>query len=123
MQSHTALTVEERGTLCRCLNYGKLTLEVCKELAKNRRIPPGITVQALSSQRLPKLPNPLSPSRTPRRVVVDGEKEAMRVDLRRMQGRVVELETACKETRGHVKVPRTTTNKSFSGGRGLPWMC
>jgi hypothetical protein len=55
----------------------------------------------------------------PRRVVVDEEKEAMRVDLRRMQGRVVELETVCREMRDHVKMPRTTTNKSFSDGRGL----
>uniref|UniRef100_A0ACD5Z3D6 Uncharacterized protein n=1 Tax=Avena sativa TaxID=4498 RepID=A0ACD5Z3D6_AVESA len=122
LESHAALTLEERGTLCRCLNYEKLTLEACKDLAMNRHIPPGIAVQALSLQRLPKLPNPLSPSRTPRRVVVDEEKEALRVNLRRMQGRVVELETTCKEMRGQVKVPRTTSNKSF-GGRGLPWMC
>jgi hypothetical protein len=115
------LTVEERGILCRCLNYGKLTLEACKDLAKNRRIPAGIAVQALSSQRVPKLPNPLSPSQTPKRVVVDEEKEALRVDLHKMQGRVVELETACKEMMGHVKVSRTAA-KSF-GGRGLPWMC
>ncbi|XP_051220093.1 BTB/POZ domain-containing protein At1g50280 [Lolium perenne] len=121
LESHAALTVEERGTLCRCLNYGKLTLEACKDLAKNRRIPAGIAVQALSSQRVPKLPNPLSPSQTPRRVVVDEEKEALRVDLHKMQGRVVELETACKEMMGHVKVSRTAA-KSF-GGRGLPWMC
>ena len=123
MQSHGTLTMEERGTLCRCLNYEKLTLEGCKDLARNRRIPPGIAVQALSSQRLPKGPNPLSPSRTPRRLVVDEEKEALRVDLRRMQGRVVELETACKEMKGQVRVPRTAPSKSFAGGRGLPWMC
>ncbi|CAM0901684.1 unnamed protein product [Alopecurus aequalis] len=125
LESHGTLTMEERGTLCRCLNYEKLTLEACKELARNRRIPPGIAVQALSSQRLPKEPSPLSPSRTPRRVVVDEEKEALRVDLRRMQGRVVELETACKEMKGQVRVSRAAPSKSFAGGRGkgLPWMC
>lgn len=122
LESHAALTVEVRGTLCRCLNYEKLTLEACKDLAKNPRIPPGIAVQALSSQRPPKLlQDPLSPSRTPKRVVVDEEKEALRLNLRRTQGRVVELETACKEMRGQIRVSRTG-NKSV-GGRGLPWMC
>jgi len=51
MQSHPVLSLEERTTLCRCLNYEKLTLEACKDLAKNRRIPPGVAVQALALQQ------------------------------------------------------------------------
>lgn len=53
MQSHQNLTSEDRTTLCRCLNYKKLTLETCKQLAKNPKIPPNIAVQALKSQQLP----------------------------------------------------------------------
>ncbi|CAI9774698.1 unnamed protein product [Fraxinus pennsylvanica] len=50
LQSHPALSLEERSRLCRCLNYEKLGLEACKDLAKNPRIPPRIAVQALASQ-------------------------------------------------------------------------
>ncbi|KAL0358241.1 UNVERIFIED_CONTAM: BTB/POZ domain-containing protein [Sesamum calycinum] len=50
LQSHPCLSLEERSRLCRCLNYEKLSLEACKDLAKNPRIPPRIAVQALSSQ-------------------------------------------------------------------------
>lgn len=50
MQSHPTLPLEERSTLCRCLNYDKLSLEACKDLAKSPRIPPRIAVKALASQ-------------------------------------------------------------------------
>ncbi|VAH54245.1 unnamed protein product [Triticum turgidum subsp. durum] len=127
LESHAELTVEERATLCRCINYEKLTLEACKELARNRRIPPRIAVQALSLQRPPNAhQNPLS-SPTPKRVVPDDEKEkeTLRMNLRRMQGRVAELEMVCKEMRGKTRLsPRGAVkgNKAL-GGRGLPWMC
>uniref|UniRef100_A0A453DF04 NPH3 domain-containing protein n=1 Tax=Aegilops tauschii subsp. strangulata TaxID=200361 RepID=A0A453DF04_AEGTS len=128
MQSHAELTVEERATLCRCLNYEKLTLEACKELARNRRIPPRIAVQALSLQRPPNsLQSPLS-SPTPKRVMSDDEKEkeTLRLNLGRMQGRVAELEMVCKEMRGKTRLsPRVVAAKGNKvlGGRGLPWMC
>lgn len=48
--SHPTLPLEERSTLCRCLNYDKLSLEACKDLAKSPRIPPRIAVKALASQ-------------------------------------------------------------------------
>lgn len=50
MQSHPSLSLEERSRICRCVNYKKLSLEACKELAKNPRIPPLISIQALASQ-------------------------------------------------------------------------
>lgn len=50
MQSHPCLSLEERSRLCRCLNYNKLSLEACKELAKNPRIPPRVAVEALAAQ-------------------------------------------------------------------------
>lgn len=52
MQSHPNISTEDRTKLCRCLNYKKLTLETCKQLAKNPKIPPNIAVQALKSQQL-----------------------------------------------------------------------
>ncbi|VAH38827.1 unnamed protein product [Triticum turgidum subsp. durum] len=129
LESHAELTVEERATLCRCLNYEKLTLEACKDLARNRRIPPRIAVQALSLQRPPNsLQSPLS-SPTPKRVVPDDdekEKETLRLNLRLMQGRVAELEMVCKEMRGKARLsPRVAAAKGNKalGGRGLPWMC
>uniref|UniRef100_A0A1J3JCZ5 BTB/POZ domain-containing protein n=1 Tax=Noccaea caerulescens TaxID=107243 RepID=A0A1J3JCZ5_NOCCA len=52
LESHPNLSTEDRTKLCRCLNYKKLTLETCKQLAKNPKIPPNIAVQALKSQQL-----------------------------------------------------------------------
>ncbi|KAL1197690.1 BTB/POZ domain-containing protein [Cardamine amara subsp. amara] len=52
LESHPDLSSEDRTKLCRCLNYKKLTLETCKQLAKNPKIPPNIAVQALKSQQL-----------------------------------------------------------------------
>ncbi|KAJ6324909.1 hypothetical protein OIU76_012074 [Salix suchowensis] len=50
LQSHSTLSFEERSRLCGCLNYAKMSLEACKDLAKNPRIPPNIAVQALKLQ-------------------------------------------------------------------------
>ncbi|OEL19377.1 BTB/POZ domain-containing protein [Dichanthelium oligosanthes] len=155
--SHPALSLEERTTLCRCLNYEKLTLEACKDLAKNRRIPPGVAVQALASQQCKlQISKPTAaaaakdgrpdPSRTPRRVArasaartrsvsvdLDGgsdEKELLRLNLQRMQNRVVELERACKEMKGQMSKMAKGKSLSFgaaschqTGGRGLPRLC
>ncbi|ESQ47903.1 hypothetical protein EUTSA_v10020411mg [Eutrema salsugineum] len=52
LESHPNLASDDRTKLCRCLNYKKLTLETCKQLAKNPKIPPNIAVQALKSQQL-----------------------------------------------------------------------
>ncbi|KAG8066692.1 hypothetical protein GUJ93_ZPchr0004g39524 [Zizania palustris] len=152
LESHHTLTMEERTTLCRCLNYEKLTLEACKDLAKNRRIPPGIAVQALASQQSKLQITPASaagrpdPSRTPRKVGGGGgggararsvdlgamdEKELLKLNLQKMQNRVVELERACEEMRGQMS--KMAKAKSFgggggaschqTGGRGLPRLC
>ncbi|KAK8456415.1 hypothetical protein SEVIR_3G019700v4 [Setaria viridis] len=157
LESHPALSLEDRTTLCRCLNYEKLTLEACKDLAKNRRIPPGVAVQALASQQCKlQISKPAAaaaakegradPSRTtPRRVAgrasartrsvsvdLDGggdEKEVLRLNLQRMQSRVVELERACKEMKGQMS-KMAKGKSSFgaaschqTGGRGLPRLC
>ncbi|RLM73256.1 BTB/POZ domain-containing protein [Panicum miliaceum] len=152
LESHPALSLEERTALCRCLNYEKLTLEACKDLAKNRRIPPGVAVQALASQQCKlQISKPAAaaaakdgradPSRTPRRVArarsasvdLDGgsdEKELLRLNLQRMQSRVVELERACKEMKGQMSKMAKGKSSSLgaaschqTGGRGLPRLC
>ncbi|XP_037471137.1 uncharacterized protein LOC119345572 [Triticum dicoccoides] len=126
MQSHAELTVGECATLCRCLNHKKLTLEACKDLTRNRRIPTDISVQALSLHLQPnvlRLPSLLPISRW---VGADGEKkEALRLSLRRMQGRLAELPLTCKETRGKTRASSGMAAKGSKsvGGRGLPWMC
>ncbi|KAJ0234555.1 BTB/POZ domain-containing protein [Hirschfeldia incana] len=50
LQSHPNLTPEDRTKICRCLNYKKLTLETCRQLARNPKIPPDIAIQALKSR-------------------------------------------------------------------------
>ncbi|KAL1192611.1 BTB/POZ domain-containing protein [Cardamine amara subsp. amara] len=50
LQSHPNLTPQDRTKICRCLNYKKLTMETCKHLARNLKIPPEIAVQALRSR-------------------------------------------------------------------------
>ncbi|XP_048567554.1 BTB/POZ domain-containing protein At3g19850-like [Triticum urartu] len=126
LESHAELTIEECATLCRCLNYKKLTLEACKDLTRNRRIPTGVSVQALSLQLQPNALRLLSSSSISRWVVADGEKkEALRLSLRRMQGRLTELQMSCKGTRGKTRASSGMAAKGSKslGGRGLPWMC
>ncbi|KAL7001534.1 hypothetical protein U1Q18_002687, partial [Sarracenia purpurea var. burkii] len=130
-QSHPSLSFEEQSRLCRCLNYEKLSLEACKDLAKNPRIPPRIAVQALASQH-PNLPTnnfdehehkniPIIISRsknTTQRILYKGgvligaesspekeeeeENDYMKLNLRRMQWRLVELEKECREIKGRI---------------------
>lgn len=130
-QAHPSLSLEERSRLCRCLNYEKLSLEACKDLAKNPRIPPRVTIQALACQ---------GPKTQTTQLVVDDDgddsgntkcvaegkdyqlvvykndesshnydtessvedKEEMKVNLERMQWRVVELEKVCREMKGQM---------------------
>ncbi|KAF8068142.1 hypothetical protein N665_1150s0015 [Sinapis alba] len=50
LQSHPNLTPQDRTKICRCLNYKKLTLETCRQLARNPKIPPDVAIQALKSR-------------------------------------------------------------------------
>ncbi|KAI3467868.1 hypothetical protein Pfo_024531 [Paulownia fortunei] len=133
LQSHPALSLEERSRLCRCLNYEKLSLEACKDLAKNPRIPPRITVQALASQHssiqmadfvnedyddsgLSSNSKCFTNSNSYQLVLYKNDdnsnklemesstedKEDMKVNLERMQWRVVELEKVCREMKGQM---------------------
>lgn len=137
MQSHPSLSFEERSRLCRCLNYEKLSLEACKDLAKNPKVPPRITVQALMSQQsyappaedfLPVQVTKGSPATSDRQIVVYGkvdtesveeENHDMRMNLQRMQWRVNELEKVCKQMKGQMsKIVRHP-----SSSRSLPRLC
>ncbi|KAL4570017.1 hypothetical protein LXL04_025666 [Taraxacum kok-saghyz] len=174
LESHPCLSLEERSRLCRCLNYEKLSLEACKDLAKNPRIPPRIAVQALvsqhsniptayttdhqdysyindldrdstpltaSSRELMVLYNnngaqdhlhydssadhtPRSSSRYDHKDVDDGG--VVKLNLQKMQWRVVELEKVCREMKGQmskmVKGDRLMVSGS-SHGRPLPRLC
>lgn len=146
LQSHPALPLEERSRLCRCQNYDKLSLEACKDLAKNPRIPPRIAVQALASQgsnfvkekdtKKKTIKNPSSMKNSTQMVLykknksasdhhqisfspVDAESEHMRLNLQRMQWKVVELEKVCREMKGQM----SRMVKTPSHNRALPRLC
>lgn len=170
LESHPCLSLEERSRLCRCLNYEKLSLEACKDLAKNPRIPPRIAVQALVSQHS-NIPTaytsdhdysyindhdhdtPLTKSSRELMVLYNNNgahdhlhydstdhtsrtssqydhKEVddgvVKLNLQKMQWRVVELEKVCREMKGQmskmVKGDRLMVSGS-SHGRPLPRLC
>lgn len=160
LQSHPTLSLDERSRICRCLNYEKLSLEACKDLARNPRIPPRITVQALASQHpliITNLPpkktdfdqnyyyyettptvSPLISNSIHKEVVYkrvnsyleegeeeDKNEEDTKLNLQRMQWRVVELERECREMKG--KMSRIVKNNpprvSYNNYRGLPRLC
>ncbi|PON93730.1 NPH3 domain containing protein [Trema orientale] len=120
LESHPTLSSEERSKLCRCLNYEKLSLDTCKELAKNPKIPPGITIQALIKQQPRMVPTrefadddllSLAANIAPRLALYDNcdseinfkkENKDVKQNLQRMQRRVVELEKVCREMDGQM---------------------
>ncbi|KAL3613751.1 hypothetical protein CASFOL_041825 [Castilleja foliolosa] len=120
LESHPALSLEDRSRLCRCLNYKKLSLEACKDLAKNPRIPPRAAIDALASQH-PTIQTAQefvcddgsSPSNINDYQIVlyrnedsdsksVSEGEEMKVNMERMQWKVVELEKVCREMKGQM---------------------
>lgn len=160
MQSHPSLSFEERSRLCRCLNYEKLSLEACKDLAKNPKIPPRIAVQALMCQQQQQqhsakdsnctmakerpvtiqTPEPSTLTECGQVVVYSGRKnidaesmieeenEDMRMNLQKMQWRVVQLEKVCKQMKGQmskmVRHPTSSSSASASSPtRPLPRLC
>ncbi|CAN4123498.1 unnamed protein product [Withania somnifera] len=155
LESHPALPLEERSRLCRCLNYDKLSLEACKDLAKNPRIPPRIAVQALASQgsSLPMenivMEKKMSIRKYPQQQMVlnrknksemsfnvsdhhhdqsadedDAESEHMRLNLQRMQWKVVELEKVCREMKGQMsRMVKTGAMVPPPHSRALPRLC
>ncbi|KAI3982917.1 hypothetical protein MKX01_010400 [Papaver californicum] len=122
LEAHPTLSVEEKSRLCKCLNYEKLTLEACKDLAKNIRVPPRVSIQALISQQASKVPikttlqDNLIHSETqmmilcPKKQASDTEKfrestmekDELKLNLQRMQWRVMELEKSCREMKNQM---------------------
>lgn len=158
-QSHPTLSFEERSRLCRCLNYEKLSLEACKELAKNPKIPPRVAIQALISQQSKVTAteefvhaspcstasasnhfNSHSHSSSHSQMVlynnggVGADKDSFpeessldtKLNLQRMQWRVVELEKLCREMKGQMsKMVKNNVLSSSTPthGRALPRLC
>lgn len=137
LQSHPALSLEERSRLCRCLNYEKLSLEACKDLAKNPRISPRIAVKALASQSCSTIPtikdnnsqlvlyktnksdHQSSSTSSDHQSLQEEEHEYMRLHLQKMQWRVVELEKICKDMKGQM----TKMVKNGTHTKALPRLC
>jgi len=130
IQAHGNLTWEEKSKLCRCLNYEKLTLEACKDLAKNPRIPPQTAMQAMVSQRskLCKTSDTLiyeadtwtSSSET------SEEKDELKFSMRKMQNRVAELENICLEMKSQMNKmvkARSIISRSTHQRRGMTKLC
>ncbi|GAB4850666.1 hypothetical protein Ancab_029977 [Ancistrocladus abbreviatus] len=161
LESHPGLSTEERSRLCRCLNYEKLSLEACKDLAKNPRIPPRVTVEALASQTAAKgydLDHDQSSCESPttssirssnmtlsssisnkisKSIVLYNDKgsadaesnpeqeitsEDMRLNIQRMQWRVLELEKLCREMKGQMSKLFMKHHKSMPN-RSSPRLC
>ncbi|XP_009612434.1 BTB/POZ domain-containing protein At3g19850 isoform X1 [Nicotiana tomentosiformis] len=147
LESHPTLSLEERSRLCRCLNYEKLSLEACKDLAKNPRISPRIAVQALASQNSSSIPTTDnnfvketkvsnsqmvlykknksdSSSSSDQHILQEEEHEYMRLNLQKMQWRVVELEKICKDMKGQMsKMVKSGVMVPPAHTRALPRLC
>ncbi|KAG9442314.1 hypothetical protein H6P81_018168 [Aristolochia fimbriata] len=126
LESHPCLSFEERSRLFRCLNYEKLTLESCKDLAKNPRIPPRVAIQALASQQSKVQPAMSVPHHDgeEREMLPLDEKEEMRMNLERMQSRVIELEKVCRQMKGQMtKMVKNKVISSPTNHRSLPRLC
>ncbi|PKA65182.1 BTB/POZ domain-containing protein [Apostasia shenzhenica] len=142
LESHPGLPFEERTILCRCLNLEKLTLEACKDLAKNPRIPPQVAVEALVSQQSElqsrtemtaagaanmkaAATSPVPLRRQPEQFQAD--KEDLTFNLQKMQSRVIELEKVCIEMRSQMakmaKGRFISTSTAQYITRGLPKLC
>lgn len=138
LESHPTLSLEERSRLCRCLNYEKLSLEACKDLAKNPRISPRIAVKALASQgsslsipttkdnnsqmvlyKTNKSDHHSSSTTSDQQSLQEEEHEYMRLNLQKMQWRVVELEKICRDMKGQM----TKMVKTGTHNRALPRLC
>ena len=119
------------------MNFQKLTLETCKELAKNPRIPPRSAVRALAAQSTKdmkvngpedmKAAPPSAPvNRSP--TAATAGKDEMQLNLQMMQWRVAELEKVCRDMKGQMSRMSKSGSKVNSSpsqlqGRGLPRLC
>ncbi|CAM8999081.1 unnamed protein product [Rhodiola kirilowii] len=150
LESHPSLSSEERAKLCRCLKYEKLSLEVCKYLAKNPKIPPTTAIQALKSQpcsnkikeeflvvhvEKPKMTKNNNNNNIELVVYKEGygdgggfseDNKDMRKNIKRMQRRVVELEEVCKEMKSQMSSMARKSNKGMmntNNRSSMPRLC
>ncbi|XP_042486544.1 BTB/POZ domain-containing protein At3g19850 [Macadamia integrifolia] len=140
LESHPSLSFEERSRLCRCLNYEKLTLGACKDLAKNPQIPPRISIEALIAQQSKIQSNVTdidipSPSNTQLDLDDHGSEDdetfseesiEMKLNLQKMQYRVVKLEKVCEEMKNQMSKMVKHGNKLMgtpTHNKAVPRLC
>ncbi|TYJ97199.1 BTB/POZ domain-containing protein [Cucumis melo var. makuwa] len=156
LESHPNLSMEERSRLCRCLNHEKLSLETCKALAKNPRVPPRTAVEALKCQARGGGCSGEEEALTTatgeeddqsssgyysecQRVLSSSSFESegcssstgqdnnqeMKLNLQRMQWRVVELEKVCREMKSNMSslVRQSAITSPPTYHRALPRLC
>ncbi|KAK8967712.1 BTB/POZ domain-containing protein [Platanthera guangdongensis] len=142
LQVHNRLNEEEKMKICSAINYEKLCLESCKHLTQNWKFPSRTAVKALLFQQS-KLKSLLHESNHFKSLNDDGRQskegdqivlfakkldpmmgnEKLRTHLQGMQGRVLELEKACKKMQNQMtKMMRSKTTTSTSS-RSLPRLC
>ncbi|XP_038718833.1 BTB/POZ domain-containing protein At3g19850 isoform X2 [Tripterygium wilfordii] len=142
LESHPTLSFDERSRLFQCLNYEKLSLEACKDLAKNPRIPANVSIQALKSQK-PKFQEQEfgsgSPSKSTDSQMVMTHKdvdesrsfsqemmisEDVELNMQRMQWRMEELEKVCRDMKGQMsRFVRDNVMEPPPSNRALPRLC
>lgn len=149
LQVHPGLSREEKMKICCAVNYDKLSLEACVQLAQNPKFPSKSTVQALLSQKL-KLQNLIKDNRNQKTFIdspgnltefVDRKKkeeqivlyarkldsptenENLRAHLQGMQWRVMELENLCKKMQTQMTKMMKSRLSSHSSTRSLPRLC
>ncbi|CAA6655768.1 unnamed protein product [Spirodela intermedia] len=123
LESHPALSFEERSRLCRCINYESSLWRPARNYKEGR------TRRTFS----------VSARRRARRRVTEGRvrggersppaaKDELRLNLQMMQWRVAELEKVCREMKGQMSKMAKSGSKVVSSpshlqGRGLPRLC
>ncbi|KAF3789592.1 BTB/POZ domain-containing protein [Nymphaea thermarum] len=152
LQAHSGLSEEEKMKVCSVLNHEKLSLEVCKHIAQNSRIPSRAAIQAVVCQQS-KLKTLLESSDNQHRpttssppalktkefkapdkdagnqIVLFAEKldlstenEKLKARLQGMQWKVMELEKMCRK----MQTDMSKIMKSKVGSHGsarLPRLC
>ncbi|CAN6457917.1 unnamed protein product [Victoria cruziana] len=152
LEVHSGLSEQEKVKVCRVLNHEKLSVEVCKHITQNSKIPSRSAIQAVISQQS-KLKTllegyehspfdinaPLSCksdiSKSTRRGADDQivvlakridlsmENEKLKAHLQGMQWKVIELEKMCRKMQNQMSKMMMKNKASSHGNARLPRLC
>ncbi|XP_008797422.3 BTB/POZ domain-containing protein At3g22104-like [Phoenix dactylifera] len=149
LEVHAQLSEEEKMNICCAINCEKLSVESCKHLAWNSKVPKRTAVQALISQQLKlkslledtnhlkSFSSPLKGNEYEKNQCDDGEQiilyakklnlpmenEKLKAHLQGMQCRVMELEKICKKMRTQMAKIMKTEVSSPGSSRSVPRLC